>query len=455
MKYNCKSKSKVNHKTRSDAFRFLFKTWLIPVLTLVSTGLSSTLLAQPSNTEMEQPEIKGFRKMAKLDKVNYTGFHKIVLSPEILGQLRRNKTDIRIYDQSNKQIPYLMDHENPFETTRLFKEYEIIEKHYVEDGVSYLIFHNPNRDEVDNINFLVRNTDVRKRARLSGSDDKENWFVIKNDYLLHSMYSRNETSELNILGFPLSNYEYFRLELNDYWRLPIDIQKVGFFDYKQRRGQRHEFEAANVEQKDSNKVTYLKVEFPQERYIEKLQFDIEGADYYLRSGVVQIEDSYFDKKKKVKTYRQNIKSFEFNSNSINEFELNLQGRRVKTLYFEVQNNDDQPLQIKKVTGSFLKHYLIADLNPQGQYTLKFSDNEAEVPKYDLTYFRTNIPEDIATVKHGPIKNLIPANSLPVVKEEEKSFLSDPYVLWSVLGGIGIILAVVSFRMVKEIGNKED
>ena len=73
-----------------------------------------------------------FNFQAKLEKVNYTGFHKIVLAPELLGKLNNYQSDLRVYDSLGIEIPYLHEQEQLLGYQSLFKEYEIVEKHYSE-----------------------------------------------------------------------------------------------------------------------------------------------------------------------------------------------------------------------------------------------------------------------------------------------------------------------------------
>ena len=412
-----------------------------------------------------------YKYQAEIKKVKKTSYHKITLSPELLGKLRENQTDIRIYDTlQNIEIPYFSEQEESIEYSSLFHEYKILKKDYRRHGISYLTFHNPKKKAIDNVSFIVKNTDVRKRARLSGSDDGVNWYVIKNNYLLHSMQSSTETTELKILDFPLSDYRYFRLEIDDYWRLPINILKVGYYDYKSIEGKKYKFSCPIISVIDSAKTTFVQVKFPEPIYLEYLSFKLSGADFYLRNTQIYLEDIDYN-------YLPTISSFELNSNSNNEIYLG--GRVVRGFRIDIKNKDDQPLKVDNIKASYLKKYLIAKLNKKKNYVLKFGDHYAITPEYDLINFKHTLPSRIPHIQHSRI-NLI---KKPIPKEQKVSdFIKDgenvkpmvitpvaiqqkdkqvsppifenPIVIWTTIILVGLILLLVSVKMVKELNEKK-
>lgn len=389
-----------------------------------------------------------FTYEATLDPVTESAYYKIALSPMLLGKLRTDHSDLRIYDNDGIEQPYLLRQEIAISSTSLFKEYEILEKNYKEDAISYLTFHNPEKNAIDNVSFIVKNTDVQKRARLSGSDDQKNWYVIKDNYLLHAMHSTDSTSELKILNFPLSDYAYFRLEINDNWKLPINILKVGYYDTEKIKGAFTLFDYPIASQKDSLKTSYIKLVLPELMYLEKLKFEVSGADYYSRYTNVFSKQERINRKKKKEVYFESIGTFDLNSNSRNEIII----KRLSTqeLYVKIYNKDNQPLTIENVTGSYLNKYVVVKLKPQGSYTFKFGNQELKLPDYDLTAFADKIPYDISKINHKDIIRIKPIEDL----YKEASVLDNPYFIWSIIGVVGIVLGLVSIRMIKEIGKKD-
>ena len=155
-----------------------------------------------------------FKWKSKIDDVKKSGFHNILLSPSLNSKLNYEFSDIRIYDNENSEIPYLLRTEVAVVYKQLFKEYKIVSKKSVK-GSTQVIIKNQLKSKVNNVNIVIKNSNVQKKVKLFGSDDQKNWFVIKDDYLFYSIYSDEETSEIQLMDFPLSDYAYFKIEVDD------------------------------------------------------------------------------------------------------------------------------------------------------------------------------------------------------------------------------------------------
>ncbi len=374
--------------------------------------------------------------------------YRITLSPDLLGQSRPDFGDLRLYSEDGLEQPYVLKQEREVSTTSLFKEYEIIKKEYKKNAISHMIFANPDKQTINNVSLVVNNTDVQKRARLSGRDDQESWYVIKDNYLLHSMASEEETTELKILNFPLSDYAYFKLEINDNWRLPINILKVGYYDTQKEEGLMTSFEDIGIDQNDSLKTSYVKLNLTKPIYLEKLHFEVSGAEYYSRNARVMVKRERLNRKKKKEIFYETIVSFHLNSNSGNEVKLG--GRVVQEIYIEIENRDNQPLVVEKVSSTYLNKYMVAKLTPLLSYSIMFGDQELRSPDYDMAVFADQIPEDAMKISHQQIIPLLATEAI----QKEPGLLDNAYFIWSVIGLVGIFLAFISVKMIKEIGQKE-
>ena len=387
-----------------------------------------------------------FDYTSQLKKAKETSYHQILLSPELLGKTKKELVDLRIYDTQNTEIPYFIKRGELLSTQ--FKEYKILKKAYKKDAISHLVFHNPQKKKINNVSFLVRNTDVQKRARLSGSNDQKNWYVIKNNYLLHSMKSNEKTTELNILNFPLSNYEYFKLEIDDNWRLPINILKVGYYDTEEVKESETSFEWNISSQKDSAKVSYIQLKSPNPLYIEKLQLSLSGSEFYLRDVRIYAKKEKFDKKGETVSYYKQVGRFRLNSNSDNKVEL--KAGAYDELYLEIENQDNPPLKVERVQGSYLNYYLVAKLDTATTYELKFGNTKILAPQYDIKNFANQLPKELPQISHLEI-----VQTKEVVEAKEESIFESPYFIWTLIGLVGIGLVLISVNMLKEMNKKND
>lgn len=382
---------------------------------------------------------------ATIPPITESAYYKITLSPELLGKLRRGQQDLRIYDNSGNEQSYILSQESAISKTSLFVEYKIIEKKFGKNAISYLTFHNPNKDAIDNVSFIIKNTDVQKRARLSGSDDKKNWYIIKDDYLLHAMQSTDSISELKVLNFPSSNYQYFRLEINDRRELPINILKVGYYDHQKTLGVSTSFDCPIVYQEDSLKKSFLKLDLSELKYFEKLNFELTGAEYYSRYAQIQTKHERINRKKKKEVFFNTIASTEFNSNSRNE--INLGSQSDNEIYIEIHNKDNQPLRVTKVTASYLNQYALVKLEPQKGYRIMFGNENLRAPEYDLKNFADEVLPGATKINHNAIGSLKVTETLD---DKASSIFESTYFIWGVILVVGAVLGFVSLKMIKEI-----
>src|SRR5687767_15355954 len=103
-----------------------------------------------------------FRGEASLPKVEKDGFYRIFISPEITVHLNTEFTNLRIYDQQNKEIPYLFQQENPVKYSQAFREYEVVEKKQQKNCCTSLVLRNSNETPINNISLSIKNAEVTK-----------------------------------------------------------------------------------------------------------------------------------------------------------------------------------------------------------------------------------------------------------------------------------------------------
>ena len=99
----------------------------------------------------------------------------------------------------------------------------------------------------------------------------------------------------------------------------------------------------------------------------------------------------------------------------------------------------------------MKNYLVAELDSSYELPLSYLETlKARVPKYDLRHFANNIPKNLPTVK---MSGLIEASTMPI-KTTSTQWLDNKYLIWTIIGIVGTVLAFISFSMIKEMGKKE-
>jgi hypothetical protein len=403
-------------------------------------------------------QAQSYTWQAKLDSVIADGFYKIQLTPAITSKTQPSFSDLRIYDAQNKEMPYILQVEKPAAYAELFKEYKIsnLEK---EKKLTRLILENPEKKKIDNIQLVIKNADVTKSLRLSGSDDKMHWYIIKDNYVISDVYSNQTTSTVKIFDFPLSDYKYFKIEISDSASPALNILKAGYFDSYTEDAKYTEVPEPKLSQTDSIaiKETYVKITFDEPYWVDKLYINVEGPHYYYRGCFIGTMHITTLKNGKIeKSFHPLTDGFTLSSNGNNTIHWPIHPQhnltdKLPDLYLQIINQDNPPLKVTEIKAYQITHNVIAYLQKGKPYKFVFGNDKATEPSYDLANFKDSI-SSVKTLSIGNIGLIAQSAS----KEETKtanSFFANKTVMWSALLVVLLILGAMSLKMIKEIGKK--
>jgi hypothetical protein len=392
-----------------------------------------------------------FKWKSAVEQPSESGFHKIVLSPVIVSKLNVQLTDIRLFDNIGTEIPYLLKSEKPLTFKDYFVEYKIVEKKEVASWPyqTRIVLHNPSKNKISNIYLIIKNSDVSKSLKLSGSDDKQKWYIIKDNYRFQAMYSDFETSVIRILDFPLSNYEYYEILIDDWKNNPINIVKAGYFNTAVETGKYSTMSGFELIQEElpGEKQSFIRIRFDNIQLINRLTLKVDGPDFYYRKAQIQIKDSIADKRKKYKLYYSTLQDAIISSNSSNTFYFD--NVWTKELYIRVNNHDDSPLKFNGAEIGQLSNYLVCQLEPSKSYTLKFGQTDLKAPFYDITYLSNKIPDQIET-----LTTLDPVLLKSDGEKHRNGLHIDKKYIWIAIIAVSVFLVFMISKMLKDMKKKE-
>jgi len=396
-------------------------------------------------------EAQNFKWAAKLRPPDSSMFYNIFLTSEITSKLKPDFSDIRLYDEQQNEIPYLKRVDKTISQSDQSFRFKILEnEHRKWRGYTQLLIHNPHKKNITNINLLVQNVEAEKWLKLSGSDDKQNWFIIKDQFQYLAPYTESDTVEIRILDFPVSNYEYYEILLFDYKSQAIKIYSAKYYDLAVENVKYLELPPPIIEQNDTleRNRSVITITFKEPQYIDKLIFEIRGPNYYFRKAGLVKGEQFSEKKLKLEYYDQLDKSFQLTSTRTNE--VFLSSYRAKSLKLLIDNKDDEPLKIRLVKAYQLQTYISAFLQANDKYTLHFGNKYTETPVYDLRYFIDSIPDTIPQIAIMGIQQLKNDEN----QNENEAIKIPSFYLWIVVGVVTALLAFVSYKMFGEVMNKE-
>ncbi len=385
-----------------------------------------------------------FKGEASLPAVEVDRFYKIVISPEVSPYFNTRFSNIRIYDQQNAEVPYLFQKESPSYYSEKFKEYEIVERKQEKNCCTSLMLRNPSGQAINNISLSIKNAEVTKHATLLGSDDKENWFALKQHFVLSSLNNQNKTSEIKIVDFPLSNYVYYLLQIEDSTSAPINILSAGYYEMQSEDGKYSQNYSLHFIKSDSakQKRTYIKISFDTTQVVDKLVVSLAGQPYFLRKATLYSKEERKNKKGETEFYYNHLYDFELSSKQISI--LNLPGIKVSELLIIVENEDNPSLDIASLKTFQLNRYLTSWLKKENSYTIKIGSEELQSPSYDLAFFQDKIPDQSPQLSIG---------SVTIFKEKapeiSTTIFTSTSVIWIAIILVIIVLGLLSVKLIKE------
>lgn len=373
--------------------------------------------------------------------VERNGPHLIMLSPEVVSRSQPSLHDIRIFALDGTLVPYL----TRTETARLNETYTVPFAVLRNERVgrrTVVEFEVPTGTLMDGFELGIRNAQVSKSARITGSDDRSQWFMVKDESL--ALSGDGAARGLRWMDLPLSDHRYYRIELNDSLTAPVQVLGVGHT--VQARSEGRYVSAGNVrwDRHEEKGRTVFRIYGDHPLVIDRIHYTTSDTAPFLRNGELYTTRSEW------RTERRNRKVLHteretFSTRILASYQRSvIEGPHVAvdTLYLEVQNGDDRPLAITSLDMLQLQRTLFAPLSAGLTYALTTGDPQANAPQFDIAHFRDSLPTPIDTL------TLTSLNAIPVITSQDKPF--DPSKVWlwvaiAVVGGLSAFGAIRALR----------
>lgn len=400
------------------------KTKLCFLLTVMSSSLSPVLAQQK------------FKYKTDVQKTDSNQFYSITLQPELTAKCQPDLADIRIRDEQGTTVPFLLGNALPVQVQNTFRQLPKVLIGVPKDSLTSYIAENKNGLSIDQLWIKLRNMAVNRTVNLSGSDDLQHWFAIKENIGLQQTVAGNTGTFEELLTFPVSTYRYFKIQVNDHNRTPVYILQVGVYQKRKLQPQYVPIPVAAFASKQRADTSLINITFKNSYRINKLHLQFDGAKYYRRR--IQV---YSIEGKSKQWLTDSLISSTGNSDIIISAKAN-------KLQLIILNDDNPPLLIKTIQAYQLKQSLVAYLEKQHQYQLYFGNDKASAPRYDLVAFIDSVNRQLPVVSHIAIVPIADA-----AQNYNHSFVP-AWLLW-VAGSLALlILLALTLRMTKEVSQEK-
>jgi hypothetical protein len=382
-----------------------------------------------------------YRVQATLPQVSKDGFYRIALTSDLTQHDNQLFQKLRIIDSKQAQVPYLLGEDR--ETgSREFISYIIESQNVIEDSCTVLILRNAEKTPINNLKLIVKNTNVHNFAVLSGSDDNKKWYGVKERFLIGRIDNPNGTFDVQTINFPMTDYKYYKLYIDDSRSGALNILQAGFYCDVSGQTNYSELKIKSVTQVEDpeSKTSYVRIQLDTMQIIDKLTWEID-APFFLRNAHIFTESTV---KRKAETLQVQKPIADFQLNSRHEAVFYFGGQRLDNLLIKIENEDNPPLLLSDIKLFQTNRYATAWLKGGETYVIKFGDDHMESPYYDIQFFKDMIPSKLQTITPGKSEQVKMAS----LEESATIFTSRVYI-WVAIVMIALVLAYMSLKMIRE------
>lgn len=366
-------------------------------------------------------------------------WQEINLEATVLSKIQSDFSDIRIYEIGEAkdilEVPYFIRSlENELTTKGVnFKLLNQVKK----DGDLYLSFKTINNIEVNEISLNLNEENYNYKLDLQASNNQKEWFQVLEDYRILSIKNASTNYKFNEIRFANTQYKYYRIRIKNAEKTSLKSASI-----KQKINKPGVYEAFEneIKQEEKNKISYVTINLKNRVPVSQLQvFLVTEIDYYRALKIKYLVDSVPTGKGWHFNYASLSNSY---LSSLEKTAFSFETVFTNKILLEIHNQDNQPLNIKKVALKGPKHQLIARYSGKNTNSyMLFGNTNIRKPQYDLLNFKENIPSNIKQAKLGKIEHL---NAV----QETNNFLNNKLWLWAILILIIAILAYSSLVMLK-------
>ena len=385
-----------------------------------------------------------FKYQAELQKVDSDGFYRISLDPGLIARSKADLSDIRILDDRKHFMPYIFGSQFIFKSKADFIAFPQLKIGQGTDSVTTFIAENTRNIAISQLYVQLRNTAVQRTVNLTGSDDLEHWYAIKENISLTDAETaqHGQGTFMQSLNFPSSTYRYLKIQVFNKSKEPVAILQAGIYQEQFVSPVYIKIPDAIVKQKDSGNVSYVFIKLNDRYQINKLHLTVSGQKFYKRNINIY---AVTGKAKKL------ISGAVINSSELADLYLSV---KTDKILLEITNGDNPPLAIDKVDGYQLDQSLISYLEKGRQYYLLSGDEKAITPDYDLKFFGDSVGHHLTVVNHAAVRK----NDLYKMKGEPAKIKRSKWNEWILGVSVAIAIALLillTSRMVREVNKRKE
>ncbi len=398
-------------------------------LLLVGVMIARAALAQP-------------QWRAAVPSVDRSGLHAIVLAPELIGLSRTDLGDLRLVDSTGNDVPFVLRRSSAGPVHSRFVPYTLLRNEVLPKS-TVVELERPADRQLDELHIWIRPVDVKKHVRITGSDDRERWYMVKDEHVVTQGARGDPPHQVLLVDLPRSDYRFFRIALNDSLTDPMQILGVGHFAEEAARAQ-YTATAIKWEQHDSASFTHLRITAPHPLPVERIVYAVQDTVPFHRTGHMHVVRTLLQRngrRERPERIKETLATFTLTSDD--DFAIDLPGTREDTFELTIDNGDDRPLRFTAVQVFNTQQVLLAYLEPGMRYSLTTGDATLSPPDFDMAHFAEELPPPVDTLSTGSLE------PLPQKARTQPLFDPSKWWIWAIIVALMAGMGLMAVRMLRK------
>ncbi len=384
-------------------------------------------------------QAEGFQYQRKLENPSAV-WHKIILPDAALAKMNSDFSDIRIVgDNGSVEAPFLLKKsESQISETEIpFKMINVSSK----NSEYFYTFELSQAKQINQIKLNFEQENFDWRVDLEASNNQVEWFSVVENARILSIKNNQTDYQFTQINFPDSKFQFYRIKIKSEEQPELIEAKI----WELKKNEALLNDAKIIGQKteiDAQKNTVIFLEIANTAAIASVNLQVGNRfDYYRPIKIEVLKDSVRTEKGWHFNY-ETIANETLSSLDKNAFLTgNTFGKKLK---ITIENGNNQPLKIEKVSVKTAVYYLLARFTEKANYSLFYGNKKASQPHYDIENFEQNIPKNITTLQ---LQNEQLNNNYSVVSQSV--LFENKIWLWILMGIIIIVIGYFSLKMLRE------
>ncbi|MFB9841742.1 hypothetical protein [Mucilaginibacter ginsenosidivorans] len=381
-----------------------------------------------------------FKYRADIANIDSSGVYKIELQPDFIAKSVKGELyDIRIDDETGKFVAYSII-TNPLDKVKpVFVDFPEVKPNTASDSATIYIAENKGKTRISELWLQLKNTAVSRLANLSGSDDLQHWFAIREDIRLQDGGESENTEFDQVLNFPASDYRYFRVTIRNKNKDMVKVIRSGIYVSDEaglNKMMLSPLPAVRLSSRGESKQTSYFVELGDSYLVNQLHLDVSSPKYYNR------RISIYDVGNNI---NQALIDTRISSSGSNYFIISAKTNKLRV---DIVNGDDNPLIIKDIRAYQQKQFAVSYLEKRHHYALLAGDSTANEVSYDLSFMHSEPLSQFSLISHSAVYENPAFGARHFAVKRDYTLL-----IWVSIAVVLLILGLLTWRMVKEITPK--